>query len=80
MTLNDRKLSFVKEFLNIENESLIRSMEKLLEQNKSNVGKIELKPMTMAELNVDIDNAIDDEKNERLLSINSLTKEIKKWG
>lgn len=39
----------------------------------------ELKPMSMEQYNAEIDQAMDDSKNDRVISTNDLKEEIKKW-
>lgn len=47
MNIEARKISLVKEFLNIDNETIIREIEELLYSKKIENYESNLKPMTM---------------------------------
>lgn len=74
--LEARKISFVQEFLKINNEYVINVLEKLLHKNKFEQN---LKPMSLEQLNLEIDQSLEDEKNDRLTSAKSLKENIQKW-
>ena len=63
MDLQTRKITFVQEFLNLQNEKFISLSEKL-------------EPMTMEELNRRIDRSIEDSENGRLTESGDLLSEI----
>lgn len=79
MNLEARKISFVQEFLRINNEYVINALEKLLHKNKSEQFEQNLKPMSLEQLNLEIDQSLEDEKNDRLTSAKSLKENIHKW-
>lgn len=79
MDLQNRKISFVQEFLSIESEELISRFEKLLKNNKATEEEADFRPMTIAELNQRIDQSEQDSINGRLTEMNDFLAEIEKW-
>jgi len=79
MDIEARKISLVKEFLNIDNEKIIREIEKLLHNKKVENYESSLKPMTMERYKAEIEMAIKDEKNGRLIKADDLKKQIQEW-
>ena len=79
MDLQSRKISFVQEFLDLQNEEIISLFEKLLRWEKKKLTQKELTPMTLEELNKRIDTALEDSKNGRLTESGKLLSEIEKW-
>lgn len=79
MNIEACKISFVKEFLNVDNENIIREVEDLLHKKKTEIYEENLKPMSMAQYKAEIAGAIDDEKNGRLIKANGLKEEIREW-
>lgn len=59
MDLEARKISFVQEFLRLQNEEIVSGLEKLLRKRKTELIKNNLKPMSIKQLNIEID----DQKN-----------------
>ncbi len=80
MDLQTRKLSFIQEFLRIQNEDIISGLEKMLKKRKAELYDENLKPMSMEQLNADIDQSLEDSANDRVVSAKDLKKEIKKWS
>ena len=80
MNLEARKLSLIQKFLRINNEKVISALESFLHKNNSEVFEQNLKPMSLDQLNKEIDQALDDEKNNRLISAKDLKNQIQKWG
>ena len=78
MNLEARKISLVQEFLRIDNEKMISALENFLRKNKSEQFEKNLKPMSLEQLNFEIDKALDDEKNNRLISAKNLKDKILK--
>lgn len=64
MNLETRKIEFVQEFLNLQNEEIISRLEKILRKEKSTSEK-NFEPMTIAEFNERIDKAESDFLNNR---------------
>jgi len=79
MNLETRKISLVQEFLRIDNEKIISALENLLHKSKSESFDENLKAMSLDQFNNEIDKAIDDENNDRLININDLKNKIQKW-
>ena len=78
MDLQSRKIEFVQEFLKVQSEEVVSSLEKLLRKiNKSND---EFEPMTMGEFNDRIDKSMEDSKNGRLIKACDLKGKIDKWN
>ena len=65
MDLQTRKLKFIQEFLNLQNEEAVSRMEKLLRKEKKNATAEEHKPMSKEELNKRIDQSEADFQNQR---------------
>ena len=80
MDLQTRKISFIQEFLNFQNEEIILRFEKLLKKEKKRITSNNLNPMTLEEFNKRIDKSIDDSVNDRVTESNQLLSEIEKWG
>ncbi|MHB0756919.1 hypothetical protein [Algibacter pacificus] len=64
MNLETRKIEFIQEFLNLQNEDIVSRLEKILRKEKSNSEKI-FEPMTIAEFNERIDKSESDFQNNR---------------
>lgn len=80
MDLETRKISFVQEFLKLQNEEIISGLEKLLRKRKTELIEQNLKPMSMEQYNAEIDQAMDDSKNGRMIKATDLKTKIKKWN
>lgn len=79
MNLEARKISLVQEFLRIDNEKIIIALENLLHKRKSELFEENLKPMSVKQFNDEIDLAIEDDKNNRIISAHDLKSKIEKW-
>jgi len=79
MDLQTRKISFVQEFLRLQNEEIVSLLEQILRRRKAELLDGALAPMTAEQLNEEIDRALDDSKNDRVISAKDLKNEIKKW-
>jgi hypothetical protein len=79
MNLEARKISLVQEFLRIDNEKIIIALENLLHKRKSELFEENLKPMSVKQFNDEIDLAIEDDKNNRIISAQDLKSKIEKW-
>ena len=80
MDLQTRKISFIQEFLNFQNEEIILRFEKLLKKEKKRITSNKLEPMTLEEFNKRIDASIEDSNNDRVTESSELLSEIEKWG
>ena len=79
MDLQTRKITFVQEFLRLQNEEIIGTLENILRKKKIDLYELDQKPMTMAEFNGEIDQAMEDSKNGKLIEATDLKEKIKKW-
>ena len=79
MNLESRKISFVQEFLKLQNEEIISGLENLLFKKKSELEDEKIIPMTMDQLEKEIDLAMEDSKNDRMIKASDLMDKIKQW-
>ncbi|MBK6550488.1 MAG: hypothetical protein IPH05_08460 [Flavobacteriales bacterium] len=79
MDLQTRKISFVQEFLRLQNEELVSLLEQILRRRKAELLEGTMVPMSMEQLNEEVDRALEDSKNDRVISAEDLKNEIKKW-
>jgi len=79
MDLQNRKITFVQEFLRLQNEEIISGLENLLKKKKSELFEKKLKPMSMEQFNSEIDQALSDSENGRITSALDLKKKTQKW-
>lgn len=79
MDLEARKISFVQEFLRLQNEEIVSGLEALLRKRKAELLEENLKPMTMQEYNSEIDQAMGESKNRRMITASDLKSKIQKW-
>lgn len=79
MDLHTRKLQFIQEFLRLANDSIIEKFEKMLQQERKKIVERDISPMTLAQYEQRINNAIDDLKNNRVTTAKKLKKEIASW-
>lgn len=80
MDLETRKITFVQEFLRLQNEDIISGLEKLLRKKKKDLFEKKLTPMSLEQFNKEIDQSLDDSENERVISAKELKKKIHKWS
>ena len=80
MDLLTRKITFVQEFLRLQNEDIISGLEKLLRKRKAELFEKNLKPMSLEQLNSEIDQAIEDSKNGNVIKATDLKEKINKWS
>ncbi len=78
MDLQTRKITFVQEFLRLQNEEIIETLESTLRKKKIDLYELDQKPMTMTEFNDEIDQAMEDSKNGKLINTKDLTAKIRK--
>ena len=72
MDLQTRKISFIQEFLRLQNEDVISRLEKILQKWKSEMFERELNQMDLKQFNNEIDQALDDSENDRLIKATDL--------
>jgi len=80
MDLEARKISFVQEFLRLQNEDVIPGLEKYLHKRKTELFEENLKPMSYDQFNEEIDQAIEDAKTGKLSGITDLKARLQKWS
>ena len=80
MDLQTRKISFVQEFLRVQNEEIVSGLESFLRKKNAELFETKLTPMSLELFNQDIDNALSDSQEEKIVSANELKKRIKKWS
>ena len=79
MDLQTRKITFVREFLNIESEQIVIRLEKYLQKEKKNNFDLEFHPITEIILNERIDKSLADSSNQKLTDVDDFLLEIEKW-
>jgi len=79
MDLESRKISFIQEFLRLQNEEIVSGLEKLLRKSKTEMIDSNLKPMSMEQYDAEIDQAMDDSKNGRMISLEDLKTKVQQW-
>lgn len=79
MDLESRKLSFIQEFLRVQNEDIISGLEAFLKKRKTELFESNLKPMSLKQFNKEIDQALEDSKNGRVISVVDLKAKVQKW-
>ncbi len=80
MNLEARKISFVQEFLRIQNEEIIGSLENFLKNRKAELIDNTFKPMSIEQYNNEIDQAMNDSQNGRMINATELKAKIQKWN
>jgi hypothetical protein len=80
MDLQTRKLTFVREFLNIQNEEIVDRFEKMLKKEKKRSDEKDFQPMTFDEFYKRIDQSMHDSDNGKLTNNEELIKEIEGWS
>lgn len=79
MDLQTRKLSFIQEFLKIQNEEIISSLEKLMKNQKADFYDQNQTPKSIETLNSEIDHSLEDSIYDRVVSNSNLLEESKNW-
>jgi hypothetical protein len=86
MNLETRKLSFIQEFIKLQSEDVLLSLEKLLDQKKTeliqqdNKPIAHNKPIALEEFNSDIDQSFIDFENGNFITAKDLKSKIKQLG
>ena len=79
MNIEARKISVVKQLLSVENEGVVKAVEDLLRKIKIENYENNLTPMSMARYRAEIQMAIENKKNGRLIRAVDLKKKIREW-
>jgi hypothetical protein len=77
MNIETRKLTFIQEFIRLQNEEIVIGLEKLLHKRKAELIEKEMKPMNLEKFNLDIDKSLEDSKNGKLISVKDLKNKYK---
>ena len=77
MNLEARKIEFIQEFLKVQNEEIISSLEKLLKKENNILSATNFEPMTKKELNRRIDQSELDFSNNNHKSSSKLLAKYK---
>ena len=80
MDLEARKISFVQEFVRLQNEEIISELEKFLRKRKVELVEKNFKPLTMEQYEAEIDQAMEDSNNGRMVKATDLKASIQKWS
>ena len=80
MNLETRKINFIQEFLNLDNEDIILGFENLLRKTKTEQIENSHKPMSLRQLNSEIDLAMEDSENGRMIKATDLKAKIRQWS
>ena len=80
MDIQTRKITFVQEFSRLQNEEIISGLESFLRKKKTEQFEKELKPMSLEQFNYEIDQALEDSKNGKIIKATDLGEKIKKWS
>lgn len=80
MDIQSRKIIFVQEFLDLQNEAIITSLEKLMTKEKIKYAKNSVTPLSTEQLNNEIDLALKDSENDKVISASALKEKIKQWS
>ena len=80
MDLERRKITFVQEFLRLQNEEIIYGLENLLRKKKTELMEKKLTPMSIEQFNHNIDQSMSDSENGRVTSAMDLKVKVKKWS
>jgi hypothetical protein len=79
MNLETRKLSFIQEFIKLQSEDVLLSLEKLLQQKKTELTQQDNKPIALEEFYADIDQSFIDFENGNFITAKDLKSKIKQW-
>lgn len=76
LNLEARKIAFIQEFLNIKSEKVLTQLEKLLQKEREET----FEPMAIEEYENQIDKAMDDSKNGRMIKATDLKEKVQTWS
>ncbi|MGJ3236236.1 hypothetical protein [Marivirga sp.] len=79
MNLEARKISFIEEFLKLQNEDIISSLEQLLKKRRAESIEEKIEPMSIEALNERIDKSMEDSRKGRVIKAEDLKAVINKW-
>ena len=79
MDIQTRKITFVQEFLRLQNEEIVSGLEDLLRRKQAEQYEKKLTPMSTEQFYHEIDQAMTDSEANRVTSASDLRKKAKKW-
>jgi hypothetical protein len=79
MDLQTRKITFVQEFLRLQNEDIVFGLEEYLRMKKNELYEKRLTPMSIEQFNEEIDKSIEDSNEDRVISASELKENVRKW-
>jgi hypothetical protein len=77
MNIEARKITFIQEFLKLDNEDVINSLEQLLKKSKGLPIEERFEPMSIEALNDRIDKSMEDSRNGRVVKAEDLKAKYK---
>jgi hypothetical protein len=80
MDIQTRKITFIQEFLDLQNEEIIRELEDFLKEKKIQLSENELKPMSIEQFDSEIDKSLEDSENDKVITASDLKAKIEKWA
>ena len=80
MNLEARKILLIQEFLRIDNEKIIGALENFFYKTQSENFEKNLKPMSLEQFYQEIDQSLEDEKNNHLMLAKDLKQKIQEWS
>jgi hypothetical protein len=78
MDLQSRKILFVQEFLNLQNEEIIQSLEDFLRFKKNESSDEKMKPMSIDQFNREINLSMEDSKQGRITKATDIKEKYSK--
>ncbi|NOX86648.1 MAG: hypothetical protein GXO86_11910 [Chlorobi bacterium] len=72
MDIQTKKLNFIQEFLRLTDEKVIDKLNRILKSERKKQIEKDLSPMSIEQLNDEIDKAVEDAKNERVIKATGL--------
>lgn len=72
MDIQTRKISFIQEFLRLQNEDVIKKLEIMLKKWKIESIEKKITPMSLEQLNLEINQALEDSINNRGIEAKNL--------
>ena len=76
MDLETRKITFVQEFLRLQNEEIVSGLESLLRKKKAEEVDKLLTPMSIEQFNSEIDQSMKDSDEGRFTSVRDLKNKM----
>ncbi len=80
MDIQTRKITFIQEFLSLQNEEIVRGLEDFLKEKKKQLSENEIKPMSIEKFNSEINMSLEDSKNNKVIKAADLKAKIEKWA